>query len=818
MKPSDRGPVVRLVQEAARQTTLAGISELLRVVTEELDSWCALIWMATPGSDPALGHGRLFVLGYWVPDPKIRVWHELNFQSMAGSVLRENKTDRASLGDDRIAKPTPKFLQESKATQLCLAPMEMADGSAAVLEVYRVHNRPFSDEEMERLDQMAAILPALYATLADRVGFKLQEEISQIRRMADWGGTLTPKKAVARILAEIQSVFRSLEVSVFLQDDDGEDRDLFPLYEYIVQWDGPWTEKSSYRPGEGITGHVIKNGRAVRLVDLAHYADDADWIAREYSGLEWSNSLQIVARARKYHNVNDPEAAPPVSFLCAPIGSGKRVYGAIRCCGSIESPFYFDEWQVRLLQAVAARIAAWWQGILRERQKDEDLKAWERLVAGFDSMNHLVQRSLTKRESDESELLREAMRHTHEVIPLTDNSDIRMVEGDSLVTKAVYGRDWERFAWAKTKRWSLNPPDCAAAELVVNKGPVAVYDDINMAPRLSRIFGESTKKLVLVPITVEERTVGVLCIRSNSPRPFPPYTKLIAGLIGQQLGLYNSLAAQIRNLQAAEAHNKKMIETQARTIGDVHHQVKSPILSAYRTAQRLSRDTQMPKAWRAELERLRSLSSKVNRVVRNMRVFSDLSLDKTIQIKRQLLEREKLSQMLSEACADQNATLDPDKQLGFEFDPRSLADLAGKDRVGKFVEADIPLIEQCVANLLDNAAKYSFPRTAVVVSGGAQAKGEEYFVSVANRGFKVAPEQVSMLTKRGYRADQAIWSAGEGSGIGLWIVDKIMKAHGGRLSINPTNKNGITEVRLVFPIKKGIESLAATSEYITSRR
>jgi len=55
------------------------------------------------------------------------------------------------------------------------------------------------------------------------------------------------------------------------------------------------------------------------------------------------------------------------------------------------------------------------------------------------------------------------------------------------------------------------------------------------------------------------------------------------------------------------------------------------------------------------------------------------------------------------------------------------------------------------------------------------------------------------MTKRGWRSELAWKSAGEGDGIGLWIVDAIMKAHGGRLQITPTDRLGRNEFRLLFP-------------------
>jgi nitrogen-specific signal transduction histidine kinase len=43
---------------------------------------------------------------------------------------------------------------------------------------------------------------------------------------------------------------------------------------------------------------------------------------------------------------------------------------------------------------------------------------------------------------------------------------------------------------------------------------------------------------------------------------------------------------------------------------------------------------------------------------------------------------------------------------------------------------------------------------------------------------------------------------GEGNGIGLWVVDNIMKAHRGELEIFPTTADKFTQVRLLFPIHK----------------
>jgi signal transduction histidine kinase len=389
------------------------------------------------------------------------------------------------------------------------------------------------------------------------------------------------------------------------------------------------------------------------------------------------------------------------------------------------------------------------------------------------------------------------------------------VDGNELYTAATYGREWDRHPNGKNARYSLKPYGSTASFLVAERKGVLVYDDVEDAPWYNPNF-EDTRKLILAPIEADV-IEGVLCIRSKSPKSFPANVELIAGLLGQQLGLYHSLASQIRSLQVLERKNREMIETQAKTIGDVHHQVKSPIISSYRIAQLLIGSRSFAPRQRQELERLRGLCSKVTRVVRNMGMFSDLSSGKPIRLNRSLLTRQKLLQMLRDSCAEHHALADPERRVSFRLEEKGFEELADKERIGTLlVEADWPLLEQCINNVMDNAAKYSFDDTVVRVWGGVQAKGAELFIAVANEGLEVKPEDVQKLKQRGYRGQDAVSATGEGSGIGLWIVDEIMQAHGGRLAITAT-QNGITEVRLVFATIKGVEELSDAQNLVSRR-
>jgi signal transduction histidine kinase len=255
----------------------------------------------------------------------------------------------------------------------------------------------------------------------------------------------------------------------------------------------------------------------------------------------------------------------------------------------------------------------------------------------------------------------------------------------------------------------------------------------------------------------------------------------------------------------------------------VQHQVKSPVISLYRIAQSLLQNASLHGALKPQVSQLRGICSKVAAVVRNMGMFSDLANSKPIRLRKSVLLSHKLRQMLRESCEDQQILLEPARRIEFALDEKSFQSLAGNDAAGKLdmtgrlVEVDLALLEQCTNNLLDNAGKYSFANTKVRIWGGIQSGGTEFFIAIANEGLEIGREDIHKLKQRGQRSDGAIQSAGEGSGIGLWIADEIMQAHGGRLAITPT-QNGVTEVRLVFPVVKGLEALSDEATNSLSRR
>jgi two-component system phosphate regulon sensor histidine kinase PhoR len=103
---------------------------------------------------------------------------------------------------------------------------------------------------------------------------------------------------------------------------------------------------------------------------------------------------------------------------------------------------------------------------------------------------------------------------------------------------------------------------------------------------------------------------------------------------------------------------------------------------------------------------------------------------------------------------------------------------------------NVPLLEQAVVNLVDNAVKYSPEGSAVDV--GLGQTDDEVVISVTDRGPGVPREHLPRLFERFYRVDKARSRDLGGTGLGLAIVKHIAQAHEGSVSVDSVVGRGST--------------------------
>ena len=111
------------------------------------------------------------------------------------------------------------------------------------------------------------------------------------------------------------------------------------------------------------------------------------------------------------------------------------------------------------------------------------------------------------------------------------------------------------------------------------------------------------------------------------------------------------------------------------------------------------------------------------------------------------------------------------------------------------------LVAQALSNLIENAVKYSTSGTTIYIEGAQitiESSGKTWTgISVRNTGLPISPDEVKKLTDRGFRGNAAKQKIPAGTGIGLYLADRVMELHEGMIHVSA--KGHDTKMTLLFP-------------------
>ncbi|HEY7139929.1 MAG TPA: HAMP domain-containing sensor histidine kinase [Methylomirabilota bacterium] len=97
------------------------------------------------------------------------------------------------------------------------------------------------------------------------------------------------------------------------------------------------------------------------------------------------------------------------------------------------------------------------------------------------------------------------------------------------------------------------------------------------------------------------------------------------------------------------------------------------------------------------------------------------------------------------------------------------------------VPMDADAVSQALANLIDNAIKYSDARKVLTVEAAFRDGG--LALTVGDEGIGIAREEQARIFDKFYRVGRSETQGKRGSGVGLALVRHVAEAHGGRISV-----------------------------------
>jgi signal transduction histidine kinase len=549
----------------------------------------------------------------------------------------------------------------------------------------------------------------------------------------------------------------------------------------------------------GPVGWVLRNGRRLAL----HNRDSLsqEWIdgagQQLYAELTRLQSFGVDADGQVVPLLaQNREAGFCASLLVHPLMVGTQMMGVVVANGHLGPPFVFRQWDDKGMAVVAQMLGSHWLAVQTrwlERRESERRATTAAALRGF--------------SAGMAEALRKGAVEDDTLFSLALDAAGRIAEGADLITLRVYDAAALGFRFNASLARGADARDAgvrgllmdprhlypfapgvpeearSAAEYVARLGQPAIVDFARPARWFRDSFGRRYRHGIYVPVLrggTLERPAAVLDIRSKGPEPMPGGVAEAAQELADLLGLAATSSDSRRALQKTE-------QAHVQTFEDIAHQILTPqrgVRHHVLRALRLSRQVEDSSLRERLAHALLVARGQIRRAIRVGLLgpmFAELSRTGEIGMPADAtaLTREDVLEALRYLVDDERTLLDPRRRLTFRIDEDAIAEAYRGEIVG-----DRAMFEQMVANLIENAAKYSLPGTLVWVTGG-RVTNDMFMLEVANYGQDIRPDDVGRLRQRGERGLDSGLRVGSGHGIGLFLVDAIAKAFGAHHDIVP---------------------------------
>jgi len=243
----------------------------------------------------------------------------------------------------------------------------------------------------------------------------------------------------------------------------------------------------------------------------------------------------------------------------------------------------------------------------------------------------------------------------------------------------------------------------------------------------------------------------------------------------------NELALAFNNM--ASSLQKSEYQRQE-FVANISHELKTPMTSIAGYIDGILDGTIPPEKQSHYLSLVSTETKRLNRLVRSMLDISRLQNQETVPEEQK--SRFDLCESLGLVLISFEQKIN-EKQLDVQVDMPDLPvyTLASQD-----------FIHQVIYNLVDNAVKFcpqSETITLTVREGGSKA-----YVSIANRGQTIPPEELPLVFDRFHKIDKSRALNRDSWGLGLYIVKTIINSHGENISV--TSRDGTTTFTFTLPL------------------
>jgi signal transduction histidine kinase len=209
-------------------------------------------------------------------------------------------------------------------------------------------------------------------------------------------------------------------------------------------------------------------------------------------------------------------------------------------------------------------------------------------------------------------------------------------------------------------------------------------------------------------------------------------------------------------------------------VSSVSHELKTPLTAIRMFAETLQLD-RVDAATRGEyLDTIVNETERLTRLLNNVLDFSKIEEGR----KAYRRETASLADVVRAAA----------RAMAYQFEQHGFVLRVSIDESLPAVNIDADALEQAVLNLLTNAMKYSGSGRTIDLS--LSRAGGEAIISVRDEGIGIAPADQARIFEKFYRISTPENQRIPGTGLGLTLVDHIVKGHDGSVRVESAPGHG----------------------------
>jgi len=246
-----------------------------------------------------------------------------------------------------------------------------------------------------------------------------------------------------------------------------------------------------------------------------------------------------------------------------------------------------------------------------------------------------------------------------------------------------------------------------------------------------------------------------------------------------RLGL--ALNTMLRQLEEAWAERQRNEQRLRHFISDASHELRTPLTSMQGYAELIQRAPEMDRGDLVlAMRRMEKETQRMGVLVDDLLLLARLDQGRPLQ-----RESVDLEALVTDACADARVA-DPQRTI------------TGRIAAPIVITGDDLRLRQVLGNLVRNALVHTPDGTPIEVV--LRASGASAMIEVVDHGRGVTAEQRERIFERFHRANPELSGDRGGSGLGLSIVDAVVAAHGGHVTVSDTPGGGAT-FRVDLPLR-----------------